>query len=49
MIDESLRNGGRDDDLFGIAMDTASQAFSLQDEEEEEIINDLYNYKIPRP
>ena len=47
MIDESLRNGGRDDDLFGIAMDTASQAFSLQDEEEEEIINDLYNYKIP--
>ena len=47
MIDESLRNGGRDDDLFGIAMDTASQAFSLQDDEEEEIINDLYNYKIP--
>ena len=32
MIDESLRNGGRDDDLFGIAMDTASQAFNLQDE-----------------
>ena len=48
MIDESLRNGGRDDDLFGIAMDTASQAFNLQDEEEEdEIINDLYTYKIP--
>ena len=47
MIDESLRNGGRDDDLFGIAMDTASQAFNLQDQEEEEIINDLYNYKIP--
>ena len=47
MIDESLRNGGRDDDLFGIAMDTASQAFNLQDEEEDEIINDLYNYKIP--
>ena len=47
MIDESLRNGGRDDDLFGIAMDTASQAFNLKDEEEDEIINDLYNYKIP--
>ncbi len=47
MIDESLRNGGRDDDLFGIAMDTASQAFNLEDQEEEEIINDLYNYKIP--
>ena len=47
MIDESLRNGGRDDDLFGIAMDTASQAFNLQDEEEDEIINDLYKYKIP--
>ena len=47
MIDESLRNGGRDDDLFGIAMDTASQAFNLQDAEEDEIINDLYNYKIP--
>ena len=47
MIDESLRNGGRDDDLFGIAMDTASQAFNLQDEDEDEIINDLYNYKIP--
>ena len=47
MIDESLRNGGRDDDLFGIAMDTASQAFNLQDEQEDEIINDLYKYKIP--
>ena len=48
MVDESLRNGGRDDDLFGIAMDTASQAFNLMEEEdEEEIINDLYNYKIP--
>ena len=47
MIDESLRNGGRDDDLFGIAMDTASEAFNLQDEEEDETINDLYNYKIP--
>ncbi len=47
MIDESLRNGGRDDDLFGIAMDTASQAFNLRDEEEDEIINDLYQYKIP--
>jgi len=47
MIDENLRNGGRDDDLFGIAMDTASQAFNLEDQEEEEIINDLYNYKIP--
>jgi len=47
MIDESLRNGGRDDDLFGIAMDTASQAFNLSEEEDEEIINDLYNYKIP--
>ena len=47
-IEESVRNGGRDDDLFGRSMDSSSEAFSRNDKEEvEDIPNDLYNYKIP--
>ena len=47
-IDESIRNGGRDDDLFGRAMDTSTEEFSSPDEEKEEKIpNNLYSYKIP--
>tara|TARA_B100001175_G_C19501644_1_gene638409 strand:- start:408 stop:2783 length:2376 start_codon:yes stop_codon:yes gene_type:complete len=47
-IDESVRNGGRDDDLFGRAMDTSTAEFSkVDDEKKEKTPNDLYNYKIP--
>ena len=47
-IDESVRNGGRDDDLFGRAMDTSTEEFSQVDKEKKEKIPDnLYNYKIP--
>ena len=47
-IDESVRNGGRDDDLFGRAMDTSTKEFSQVDKEKKEKAPDnLYNYKIP--
>ncbi len=47
-IDESVRNGGRDDDLFGRAMDTSTEEFSSVDEpKDEKIPTNLYNYKIP--
>ena len=47
-IDESVRNGGRDDDLFGRAMDTSTEEFSQDDEDEKDKIPaSLYNYKIP--
>ena len=47
-IDESVRNGGRDDDLFGRSMDTSTEEFSQVDKEKKEKVPDnLYNYKIP--
>ena len=47
-IDESIRNGGRDDDLFGRAMDTSTEEFSSSGEEKEKKTpNNLYSYKIP--
>ena len=46
-VDESLRNGGRDDDLFGKAMDTSSEDFSKSDDTVDEKQSKLYNYKIP--
>ena len=47
-INESVRNGGRDDDLFGRAMDTSTEEFSkADDDKKEKIPNNLYNYKIP--
>ena len=47
-IDESIRNGGRDDDLFGRAMDTSTEEFSQVDKDKKEKAPDnLYNYKIP--
>ena len=46
-IDESVRNGGRDDDLFGRAMDTSTEEFSrADDEKKEKVPNNLYYYKI---
>ena len=47
-IDESVRNGGRDDDLFGRAMDTSTEVFSKADDDKnKKLTNDLYYYKIP--
>ena len=47
-IDESVRNGGRDDDLFGRAMDTSTEEFSqVEKEKKEKVPDNLYNYKIP--
>ena len=46
-VDESVRNGGRDDDLFGKAMDTSSEDFSTNDDTKDEKPSKLYNYKIP--
>ena len=46
-VDESVRNGGRDDDLFGKAMDTSSEDFSKNDDNKDEKPSKLYNYKIP--
>ena len=47
-LDESVRNGGRDDDLFGRAMDTSTEEFSSADnDKKEKKPNNLYNYKIP--
>ena len=43
---ESLRNGGRDDDLFGVAFDNSSNDNDEQNENKK-ISNDLYTYKIP--
>jgi hypothetical protein len=47
-INESLRSGGRDDDLFGQSMDFADSSFlDDEDEKEEEIPSELFNYTIP--
>ena len=46
-VDESVRNGGRDDDLFGKAMDTSSEDFSKNNDTKDEKPSKLYNYKIP--
>ena len=47
-IDESVRNGGRDDDLFGRAMDTSTEEFSSDDKDKnDKVPASLYNYKIP--
>jgi hypothetical protein len=44
---ESLRSGGRSDDLFGKALDYADSSFDESDIKEDEIPSDLFNYKIP--
>jgi hypothetical protein len=47
-VNESLRSGGRDDDLFGQSMDFADSSFlDNEDEKEEEIPSELFNYTIP--
>ncbi|MBP1841158.1 putative LPS assembly protein LptD [Formosa algae] len=51
-IQENLRGGGRDDDLFGVSQDFTNNSFfdSDEDEEDEEDKkndNEFYRYKIP--
>jgi lipopolysaccharide assembly outer membrane protein LptD (OstA) len=46
--EESLRSGGRDDDLFGKPQDFADQRLNTDnDSEADETPSELYNYKIP--
>ncbi|MEZ4803160.1 MAG: putative LPS assembly protein LptD [Gelidibacter sp.] len=44
--EESLKSGGRPDDLFGKPQDFSDQRLN-DEEEEEETPSELYNYKIP--
>jgi lipopolysaccharide assembly outer membrane protein LptD (OstA) len=45
--DQSLRSGGRADDLFGKSQDFADQQINNSDQSEKVTPTDLYNYKIP--
>jgi len=46
--EESLRSGGRDDDLFGKPQDFADQRLNTDNKtDKEEVASELYNYKIP--
>ena len=46
-IQENLRSGGRDDDLFGRSDDYASQRFDDNANKKDEKSSDFYNFKIP--
>ncbi|WP_299779546.1 putative LPS assembly protein LptD [uncultured Formosa sp.] len=51
-IQENLRGGGRDDDLFGVSQDFSNNSFfddkeEDEDEKDKENDNKFYNYKIP--
>ncbi|WMI64653.1 putative LPS assembly protein LptD [Aestuariibaculum sp. YM273] len=46
-IQENIRSGGRDDDMFGVSEDFANQQFSEEGEESDESENGLYSYSIP--
>ncbi|GAA3554664.1 putative LPS assembly protein LptD [Snuella lapsa] len=45
-IEENLRSGGRDDDMFGVSEDFANNQFNEEDKEEEKP-SALYNSPIP--
>ena len=45
--DQSIKSGGRADDLFGRSQDFADQQINNRDQSEEVAPTDLYNYKIP--
>ncbi len=45
-IQENLRSGGRDDDLFGVSEDF-SRFNGEEDNEEDEELSEFYNFKIP--
>jgi lipopolysaccharide assembly outer membrane protein LptD (OstA) len=44
---ESLRSGGRADDLFGVSEDFADRRLGDEEDKEDEKATQLYNYKIP--
>ncbi|MDO6759304.1 putative LPS assembly protein LptD [Tamlana sp. 2_MG-2023] len=46
-IDENLRGGGRDDDLFGVSEDFATKQKSNDNEDEEKEPSEFYRHKIP--
>jgi len=46
-VNESVRSGGRADDLFGKPEDFADRRFAEDDDDKEETVSELYNYKIP--
>lgn len=46
-VQENLRSGGRDDDLFGRSDDFTSQRFDEDKDKKNEESSDFYNYKIP--
>jgi lipopolysaccharide assembly outer membrane protein LptD (OstA) len=45
--DQSIKSGGRADDLFGKSQDFADQQINNRDQSEEVGPTDLYNYKLP--
>ena len=45
--DESIRSGGRADDMFGKSQDFAAQQINNRDQSEDVSPTDLYNYKLP--
>jgi lipopolysaccharide assembly outer membrane protein LptD (OstA) len=46
-IDENVKSGGRDDDLFGVSQDFANQQINDNKEKEDEEPSEFYNFKIP--
>ncbi|WP_346883846.1 putative LPS assembly protein LptD [uncultured Algibacter sp.] len=46
-IEENLRSGGRDDDLFGVSQDFANQQIRDNKDKKDKEPSELYNYKIP--
>ena len=47
-FDENVRNGGRDDDLFGVSEDFTNKRLGANDnKDKKEDDNKFYNYKIP--
>ncbi|MFI1771435.1 putative LPS assembly protein LptD [Thalassobellus citreus] len=47
-IQENLRSGGRDDDLFGVGEDFASQQINNDNnEDDDDTPSEFYNYQIP--
>ncbi|ULC58422.1 LPS-assembly protein LptD [Flaviramulus sp. BrNp1-15] len=46
-IEENLRSGGRDDDLFGISEDFANQQINNDRSQEDKTQSEFYNHNIP--
>ena len=46
-IEENLRSGGRDDDLFGLPQDFADRRLNTDANEDDDEPNEFYNYAIP--